>query len=224
MKTKNNYAVIITTSAIALLPILLSAIIYSDLPEQIALQWGAGENAQNFAPKSFAAFGVPLLLTALNIITKLLMYNDPKRANVSQKMGGIITWIIPVISLVTVPAVLFIAMGAEIPMTLIVPLFVGILFILMGNYLPKNRQNFYVGYKTPWALADADNWNKTHRLAGYLWIIGGAVMIAQAFVGFESIGWVVLSAIVLVLVVLAPLIYSFVLYKKSAGGQKLGGE
>lgn len=64
---------------------------------------------------------------------------------------------------------------------LVVNILVGAVFIIVGNYLPKNKQNYSVGIKLPWTLDDEENWNKTNRLSGYLFIISGFVFIVNVF-------------------------------------------
>jgi len=215
MKTKNSLVIIAISSIVCLLPLVLSVAVYSDLPERIAIQWSAGENPQNFVPKAVAAFGIPLLLTVVNIFSKIRLLNAPKKANVSQAAQLIMMWVVPVASLVIVPAILFIAMGVMLPIGMIAPLIIGIVFILYGNYLPKNRQNYVIGFKIPWTLNDTDNWNKTHRLAGFLWVLSGLVLIIQAFASFENTVWLILLGLTAVLTVLIPIVYSYVLYRKT---------
>lgn len=224
MKKKNNLSIIVISSIVCLLPIILSVVVYNDLPEQIAIQWGAGGNPQNFVPKAMAAFGIPLLLTVINIFSKIRLLNDPKKANTSWITQLIMLWAIPVASLVIVPVALFIAMGVMIPIAMIFPLIIGIVFIVYGNYLPKNRQNYVIGYKIPWTLHNADNWNKTHRLAGFLWILGGIILIIQAFVAFENAVWLILSALIIGLVVIIPFIYSYVLYRNTVNDEQITDE
>lgn len=48
---------------------------------------------------------------------------------------------------------------------------VGALFIAMGNMFGKIRPNYTLGIRTPWTLADAQVWDKTHRFAGRLFVI-----------------------------------------------------
>lgn len=55
------------------------------------------------------------------------------------------------------------------------------MMIVLGNYLPKTRQSFFLGIRTPWTLTSAIVWEKTHRLAGPLFIAAGLVgLIAGA--------------------------------------------
>lgn len=86
----------------------------------------------------------------------------------------------------------FHALDKAISITLVVPVLLGLLLIVVGNYLPKNRQNYTIGLKLPWTLDDPDNWNKTHRLAGYLYILAGLVLIGGAFLsrGLSEGFWV----------------------------------
>ena len=86
----------------------------------------------------------------------------------------------------------------------------GITFIIIGNYMPKTRQNYTIGIKIPWALNDEENWNKTHRLAGFLWVLGGAAMVVNAYIGSE---WSIL--VISVVMVLVPVVYSYLYFMKN---------
>jgi len=218
MKTKNNFTMLLLTSVICLLPIILSISVYDVLPERIAIHWNDAGEPDNFAPKAVAAFGLPLLFFAINLYSKVHLYNDPKRINNnhSQAVQMISTWIPPLLSLVSVPLSLFIAMGKDIPISVIIPVFTGIVLILCGNYLPKCRQNYTIGIKLPWTLHDIDNWNKTHRIAGYLWVLGGIMLIVGTFLSIDSVTWdISLSVLVVVPLIIVPLLYSYLLYKKN---------
>ena len=83
------------------------------------------------------------------------------------------------------------------------------MFIIIGNYLPKARQNYTIGIKIPWTLANEENWNRTHRLAGYLWMICGILMILISLTRFVPAEW-------LLIMVLVPCIYSFWLHAEKA--------
>lgn len=90
--------------------------------------------------------------------------------------------------------------------------FVGLLFIVSGNYFPKNHVNKYIGLKFPWLLNDEENWDKTHKLASYTWILAGIIFILQLFVSPLK---VVSIPLVIILVGVLPLIYSLMLVYKN---------
>jgi len=212
MKTKINYTMLIFTSFICLSPIIMSLIVYNDLPDRVAVHWDLEGNVNRYASKAVAAFGLPLFLTAINIFVFVALCYDPKHGKHPKAMQKIVEWIIPFVSILAVPITLFMAIGVKVPVVPIVFTFVGILFILLGNYLPKTRQNYIVGIRLPWTLNDSENWNKTNRLAGYLIMICGSLFIVSAFLPVGNalipliIGTIVLMAVV-------PVLYSFFLYK-----------
>lgn len=88
--------------------------------------------------------------------------------------------------------------------------FVGLIFIVIGNYLPKCRHNYTVGIRLPWTLDNEDNWNHTHRFAGYVWIIAGVVTLLSVFLSHAAVVWVA----AIFVASLSPLVYSFVYAKR----------
>ena len=221
MNTKNNFATITLTSAICLLPIILSFIVYKNLPKQIAIHWDNTGTPNTFVPRAIAAFGLPFLFLSINLLSKLRLYNDPKRANNEhpKAIQAFTAWLPPLLSLTVVPAILSIAIGASVSIRIIETGIVGMTLIFCGNYLPKCRQNYTIGIKLPWTLHDTDNWNKTHRMAGYLWIIGGMTRIIGTFISAKrTFGGVSLTILIIIPLIVAPTIYSYALYKKTERG------
>ncbi|MBV8490241.1 MAG: SdpI family protein, partial [Candidatus Eremiobacteraeota bacterium] len=89
---------------------------------------------------------------------------------------------------------------------------VGALLVLIGNYLPKIRKNFFLGIRTPWTLASDEVWLRTHRFGGWVFTIGGIAIVI-----FGLLGSALPMVVVLVAVALAPIAYSFVAYKNLEG-------
>lgn len=210
MIKKNKLQLIITSVAI-LLPVVIGLIIWDELPAEIATHWGTSGEADSFSSKAFAVFGFPLILLAFHwlcviVTTKL----DPKAKDISKKMMSLVLWIIPAISIVMSTVTYLVALGKEIRVVFIVTVFMGIMFIIIGNYLPKCRQSYTMGIKLPWTLKSEDNWNKTHRFSGVLWVIGGVVILATAIL--ES--FIIFFSVVL-LMVIVPTIYSYLHYKRN---------
>jgi len=95
----------------------------------------------------------------------------------------------------------------NVPM--IISMLVGIMFIIVGNYLPKCRQSYTMGIKLPWTLNDEGNWNATHRVGGWVWTFCGVAMLVTAFLG---IFWILIG--VMLIAVVVPTIYSYLYYRK----------
>ncbi len=116
-------------------------------------------------------------------------------------MRTVLLWFCPAVSLLSGAVTLGTGLGYEMPISTVVPVFVGLLFLILGNYLPKIRQNRTMGIKLPWTLQSEENWNRTHRLSGFLWVLCGLVMIPLSLLRLWS-GW--LFGALLAVMVLIP--------------------
>lgn len=210
MKNKIDRTMIITT-IVCLLPIVLSAAFYDRLPAQIATHWNAAGEPDDYSSKAFAAFGLPLMMAALNLFVHFMINNDPKQRNIAKTLKLMAKWMLPIMTVVLMPITLLIAVGHDIRVEQVVPVFVSILFIFIGNYLPKCRQNYTAGIRLPWTLNSEANWNKTHHLAGFVWVIGG---IAMALVSIFQIKTFPIFMGIVAGLVLIPSAYSYVLYRR----------
>ena len=206
---KKNLPKLIITSLITLIPIVVGLILWDKLPDQVPLHWNAQGEVDGYGTKFQAVFLMPLVLVAAHWICFLGTTLDPKKQNLNDKMLTLVLLIIPIISLLCNSLVYATALGHKVSVEIIMPLFMGALFVIIGNYLPKCKQSYTLGIKLPWTLDDEENWNKTHRLAGFLWVIGGVMIMATAFLG---VFW--LFFVVLILMVIIPTVYSYLLYKK----------
>ena len=206
---KANRKTLIITSTVTILPVLIGIICWDRLPDVMATHFGMNNEANGFSSKVFAVFGLPLVLLAVLWVGAFVTAHDPKRQNISPKMFSLMLWIAPVISLVAATTIYPVNLGYELDIAFFSELLVGLMFIIIGNYLPKARQNYTIGIKIPWTLANEENWNRTHRLAGYLWMICGILMILISLTRFVPAEWLVGIFLIMVLV---PCIYSFWLH------------
>jgi len=206
---KKNLKVLIITSIVILLPILAGLILWNQLPEQIPTHWNAAGEIDGWSSKPFAVFGLPAILLAAQWLCVLGTAADPKRSAHPQKILHLVLWIIPVLSVLLNVLTYMAAMGRQVQMEVIMPVFIGLLLAIVGNYLPKCKQNYTIGIKIPWTLNNEENWNKTHRFAGWLWTVCGIIIMLTGFFG----GFWIFFIIVL-LMVLAPIAYSYILHRK----------
>ena len=206
---RKNKAMLIVTSLVMLIPMLIGLLLWNKLPDQIPSHWDINGEVDAWSSKAFAVFFFPALLLGIHWLCVLASSADPKSKNYHPKMLRLVLWICPVSSLVLNSLVYCVALGYELNVEIVMPLLVGLMFIIVGNLLPKCRQSYTMGIKLPWTLHNEENWNKTHRFGGKLWVIGGIITMATAFLGSF---WILLS--VLIVMVAAPTIYSYCLYHK----------
>ncbi|MBO5745247.1 MAG: SdpI family protein [Clostridia bacterium] len=206
---KKNLKIIILTSIITLLPILMGVILWDKLPDTLPIHWNASGNVDGWSSKPFVVFALPFIMLAIHLFVLIATTADPKRQNHHGKMLHLVYWLVPVMSVVLTAVTYYTGMGKDIPMETIAPTITGILFIALGNYMPKCRQNYTIGVKLPWTLNSEENWNKTHRLAGWVFVFGGTVITV---LGFFGLTWPLLA--VLPILIIVPSVYSYILYRK----------
>ena len=210
MKNNSKKEIIISTS-ICLLPILAGLCLYDRLPETIATHFGVNGEANGWSSRGLAIFGIPAFMAGINLLVWFALHTDPKKKNMNPTLRAFAIWMVPALSVLVSAMTLGNALGYTMRIEIAVPLLVGLLFIVIGNYLPKTKQSYTMGIRLPWTLASEENWNRTHRIAGFLWVFGGAVTIVLTLLRVWS-SWLLFTLITLLGFV--PAVYSFLLYKK----------
>ena len=212
---KRNKGTILLTAIVTALPIAMGLLLWNRLPERVPTHFNFVGEPDGWSSKAFAVFGLPLILVGAHLLCAFGTMLDPRKKNIQDKMYRLVLWIIPVISILTCGAVYAYSLGMAVNIALIAELMVGVMFIIVGNYLPKCRQSYTMGIKIPWTLADEDNWNATHRFGGRVWILCGIVFLALIPLGNISpaLGGG-LTLTVIILAVLLPTVYSYQHYRK----------
>ena len=208
MKKRLSKLTIITT-LLTLLPMILGAALYDKLPDTVVTHWGFNNQPDGWSPKWLACFGIPFFMAAMNLIIGIAAESDSKLNGTSKVVVNISRWIVPVLSIILVPMMLFYELGYNMDVEKIVCTILGVLFVVLGNYLPKCRQNYYVGIKMPWTLKSEENWDKTHRFGGFVWMICGVLMLISAWAG---ISW--MTVVVLFAMIIIPTVYSYILHRR----------
>ena len=202
---KIDWKILIITGLICLIPIIFGVILYDQLPEQMAVHFGFDNEPNSFAPKEFALFGIPILMFALQVFCCIFSdFMEEKKQN--KKYITIYKWIIPIIEMVVYLTMLAYGAGIELDMRMIVCITLGIVFTLVGNYMPKTEPN-----KLQMNYIRADFWKKIKRPAGYFFVIIGLAFIISAFL--NSMVSLILLGIIIVAAILIT-IYSIYLFYK----------
>lgn len=199
---------LILTSIITLFPMTIGLFFWNRLPAEIVTSWNVNGVPNGTSSKLFAVFGLPFFLLAVHLICIFATSADPKNSNISNKLMDLILWICPACSIFTGCTIYGEALGIDMQIEHITPILVGLIFICVGNYLPKCQPNYTVGIKIPWTMNSAENWRRTHRFAGPVWMIGGILVILLSFIGFGMA-----SIAILLIISLVPSGYSYWYYR-----------
>ena len=209
---KTNKKTLILTSVVMLLPILIGILLWNKLPDSMAVHFNFDNEADGYREKWFAVIIVPFILLAVHLIMAMIIAADPRKKNISSKVYGINIWVLPSLSLVLTAVIYVYNLGIHFNISLFLGIFLGITYIIIGNYLPKTRQNYTIGCLLPWTYANEENWNKTNRLAGVINIIIGILVIINAAMGMFDIFYSLLMAVIIGYLI--PLGYSYFLHVK----------
>lgn len=206
MMKENKFKMVIS-SIVILLPVVFGLMMWNALPDTMAIHWGADGNADGFGGKAFVVFGLPVILLLVHFICIFFTLKDKRQKEQNKKALGLVFWIVPYLSLFVNGILYGIGLGKEINVMMMTSAMLGILFIIVGNYMPKTKQNSTLGIKISWTLNNEENWNKTHRFAGKVWVIGGFVMVFSMF-------QLNLAIVAMLVCVIIPIVYSYNIYKK----------
>jgi uncharacterized membrane protein len=210
----------ITVIGMVVVALALGAILYPRLPESMPSHWNLAGEVNGHTPRLVGVLFSPLMMLVLFAVLELLPRTSPRGFEVSASTRAYAAIEISVITLLFAIHCLILAasIGKHVEMQIVIPLMVGALFVVIGNYLGKFSRNFFVGVRTPWTLASDEVWFRTHRLAGPLFIAGGiAIMITLPFAHRPSVMTGLLIGIVTVVAVI-PIVYSYVIYRKLEAG------
>lgn len=214
---RNNKIKVIISSIIILLPIIFGLIFWNKLPSHMPIHWGSNGSPNDYASKAVVVFLLPIIILALHFFAVFWTYKDPENKNQSKKALEIVFWICPAISVFAYAMTYSVSLEYSFDPFIVPSVLIGILFMFIGNYMPKCKQNRSLGIKIRSTLESEANWNATHRFAGKLWFFGGIIILATALLP-SKINLIAALIVILILVIL-PITYSIIFRQKerSAG-------
>lgn len=197
--TNKNKIKLLISSLVILLPSIAAIILNKTVEPKISGAWHFG-------------WILPILLVLMQVFLHLITFRENERVKQHEKIVNITFWVLPVISVYISALFMMLSFGLEDALGLVLSLFFGLMFLVFGNFMPKSVQNRTFGLKIKWTLANEENWNATHRFAGKVWVVCGAVVLVGAFL--PTMASVILLVAVSLPAVIAPIVYSYLFYKK----------
>jgi uncharacterized membrane protein len=210
---KINWRSEIVSLILLLSMFVLAGITWPAAPERIPVHWGFSGEPDRYGGKFEGLLVIPLIALGLYLMLVLLPRIDPRGERYNRFAGVYVlirTVIIACLAVIEVMAVLW-ARGIAVNTGIIVPVAVGLLLMVIGNFMGKIRPNWFVGIRTPWTLSSEESWNKTHRLGGKMFVIMGLFMAAASL--FQKT-WLFTATIGLLLAgIIVLYVYSYRIWK-----------
>jgi uncharacterized membrane protein len=205
--------------ALIIAAIALSLAVWRRLPAHIAVHWTTAGQVDTYAPRAVGASIVPLVMAVVALAFTVFPALSPRGFGLDPRARGYKAIAVAIMLFLSAlhGFIIFTALRIAPSVTTVMPILLGGLLIVLGNYLPKVPRNFFVGIRTPWTIADPDVWYRTHRVGGIVFMLSGVLLMA---VGPLLTGAAMDALMIAVIAVaaLTSLIYSFAIYRKSHQG------
>ena len=199
----------------ALLPLLLCLWFYPQLPELIPTNFNNGEITK-YGPKA-TIWIIGGLGPVIALLFTLLPMVDPRRRNYDRLgsrynllVGGVNLFLLMMTGLIIAESL----RPGSLRVENLVIAAIGLLFAMMGNFMPKAGSNFAFGIRNMWTLSSETVWKRTHRMAGKLWFAGGLVLFLLGLSPLEKIALYAPAVAIFLVLGLVPTAYSFLLWRQ----------
>lgn len=196
-----------------LISAIIGVIIFPQLPERIPVNFGVTGEANRFGSR-WAIFMTPGINLLLIFFADVLRKIDPKAENYRKFEAQYynVLFIVSLIMFGVQLLTIFYVLGYEVNIARVMPIIMGLMFIFLGNAMPKFKHNYFVGIKTSWTLASEKVWYLTHRLAGKIWVVGGIIALFSALLPVDYIIWAFI--VITIIIVLIPMVASYYFFTK----------
>jgi len=204
---------------IFLVTLILGLVIGLPLPDdaRIPMHWNVEGEVDNTTSKTMGLIMMPGIILVLLLFFMFFPLISTRYKEQEQRFKKILPMFANIMILMFSSIYLLslvVAREAHFDGTELMWVLLGILFILLGNLFPKLPSSFFIGIRTPWTLSSEEVWRKTHRVGGYAFVIGGIFFILAGVVGgILGIGRI-LFYVILGLMVIYPILYSYIEYQK----------
>ncbi|MGA9532351.1 MAG: SdpI family protein [Anaerolineales bacterium] len=200
-----------------------SLVLWRRLPDSMPIHWNAAGQPDGYGSRLVGAFLMPVVMVGIYLMFEVLPRIDPRRRNYERFADTyrfLRTLLILFMMLVHGLTLYSVVYGGNMLSSNLMFAAVGLLFVLLGNYMPRFRPTWFVGIRTPWTLSSDRIWRKTHRLGGRLFFLVGLALIAAIWLPAQWIEFVLLGAVLVAAIV--PIAYSYWLFRQGEGGEMPG--
>lgn len=207
-----NKLPLILSSFIILLPCLIGILVQLFCPEIMASEWSMIANKRFWNAKITLLVLFTLLLLLIHWICAFIILKDTKNQTQNDKIKSLGLWLMPIFSLIGGCTLMEAATCNDFGFGFVIQLFLCTLFFILGNFMPKCKPNHSIGIKLPWTLHSEDNWIKTHRITGMIWVACSVTMFLFLML-FES-GFISKVLPILIVMLAGPMVFSALYYRK----------
>jgi uncharacterized membrane protein len=208
----NTRRTLILCGLLTLAACIYSATMAGRLPDIVPTHWNAAGQPNDYGSKWTTLLLMPMIMAVMTILVPGLAAASPDKFGVESFRSTYNYVMLLVVAMMGVlhVTILQATVNGSFDITKASGLVIFAFFTLTGNVLGKVRRNFWMGIRTPWTLADERVWDQTHRVAAWLWTVGGVIGMLVCISGVSISAWITF----LLVLAFIPVVYSFLLYQR----------
>lgn len=208
---------LIVTSIICILPMIIGVATWNILPDRMVSHFDIAGNPNQYMAKWMNVFTLPLILLATHLLCSLSsIYSNSNKGQISKKFINVVIWFTPLTSVFVTTMIFGYTFGYSMNVSFWGQIFLAVIFLVIGNYLPKLRQNHVAGTRIKWTYESSKNWDHTQRFSGYCLCIAGILCLISAlsdFAGRAKKEYFGLALVIMIVIFTAStILYSYIYY------------
>lgn len=208
----NTRRTLILCGLLTLAALVYSAMLAGRLPDIVPTHWDASGQPNDYGSKWLNLLLMPGIMAIMTLLVPGLAAASPDKFGVESfrsTYNYVMLMVVAMMGFIHV-TILQATVNQNVDITKMIGLVIFAFFALTGNVLGKVRRNFWIGIRTPWTLADERVWDQTHRIAAWLWTVGGVIGMLVCLAGVSIGAWITY----LLVLAFIPVVYSFFLYQR----------
>ena len=199
--------------ALVIAPLIYLMYMWNELPNKVPMHWNIKGEIDRWGSKNelFIIVALPLFIYLILLVVPAI---DPKRK--IQLMGDkfhALKLILVAFMSALAMYIIYATKTQSLGNANMILVFIGLLFLVFGNYMKTIKSNYFIGIRTPWTLENEEVWKKTHKLAGKLWFVGGFLMVIISLLLKQKESFFVFF-IITIIITLIPVVYSYLYFKR----------
>ncbi len=221
---KNPIKITFLTELLSILLLVASWVaafyFYAHFPDRVITHWNVRGEADGWSGRGLAAFLLPAIISGMYLLFLVIPLFDPKKDRYKEfsRVYNVFRNLILAIMVLIYFVASLSNIGMDLNVGVWVPLSIGVLFIVLGNYLSKVKMNWFFGIRTPWTLSSETVWNKTHRLGGKVFMVSGALIGLSGLAPLPL--RLPLFVIAIMMILFGTIVYSYLVYLSEKKGKK----
>jgi uncharacterized membrane protein len=195
--------------------------VFGRLPAMVPSHVNLAGEVDGWLPRAYGAFLPAIIATGMVGLIHLVPRIDPRASNVEKFQGDwrLLLNLIVLFFAVVEATTLGHALGWPVDLGQSSLVSVALLFVGIGNYLPRVRSNWFMGIRTPWTMDNERVWRATHRVGGRTFVAAGLMLGIAALLPAGARPALTLVSIAVAVVI--PLVYSYVAWRRDVAGRPL---